>query len=52
MWEGWDSNNYDYNKDGEGSIVIIDVLAAGRPRPQGLCLRLYPIHDAARHGKR
>ena len=22
MWESWDSNNYDYNKDGEGSIVI------------------------------
>ena len=32
VWESWDSNNYDYNKDGEGSIV----LAAGRPRPQGL----------------
>ena len=28
------------------------VFAAGRPRPQGLCLRLYPIHDAARHSKR
>ena len=50
MWESWDSNNYDYNKDGEGSIF----LAAGRPRPQGLsglCLRLYPIPISPPQGR-